>query len=121
MFAVRLSLNVEPLSKRYTIAMQPMHGQAPSPHPLDQLSFFRPHGVGIDGRGGKLRVAENILQGIERDAGADGLDAVAVAQSLGTGVSAVGDSGRRHDVLHDIPALGAAPVPEQMAAPSVGA
>ena len=74
------------------------------PYILRAMSFFLGAcGIGIDGGGGELGVAEPFLDEVARDAGGDGGHAEAVAQSLGRGLRAI-EAGGLHDGVHGAPA-----------------
>jgi len=56
------------------------------PHFFDKLPLLRSHRIGIDGCRRKLRMAQQLLERIERNAGDDGLDAVSMTQSFRGGM-----------------------------------
>ena len=64
------------------------------PHPASNIRFLSPDGIGIDGGGGELGVAEPFLHQVERDAGRDGGDAEAMAQPLGRVLSGLAPTQR---------------------------
>src|ERR1700722_18236938 len=82
-----------------------------SPHPARDILFLGADGIGIDGGGGELGVAEPFLHQVERDAGGDGGHAETVAQPLGRGLWAI-EVGRRHDGVHGAPTGHARPGPQ---------
>src|SRR5947209_19477405 len=57
-----------------------------SPHPLDELAFLGAHGIRVYRGGRELRVAEQLLQRVERHTGRDRFDAEAVTQPFGRGM-----------------------------------
>ena len=78
-----------------------------SPHPGGDALFLGPEGVGIDRRHLQGGMAHPFRQHVEWHACADGMDAVAVPQSLGRTMRPGHELGRVHDG-RDVPPGGVA-------------
>ena len=81
------------------------------PHFPCDILLLGADGIGIDGGGGELGVAEPFLHHVEGDAAGDGGDAEGMAQALGGGGRA-GQAGGDHDRVHGPPAGHARPGPQ---------
>ena len=101
----------------FSHAVQPLlttFSKASRPQPRGNNAFFLAHRVGIDGRGGKLRMAEPALHEVEGNAPFDTGHTEAVPQALGAGLRAC-DSRRLHHF--DDPRVGRSQAPPPQARP----
>lgn len=80
-------------------------------HPRCNRLFLGTDGIGIDGRGEELGVAQPFLHHVEWYAGIEGLHAEAMAQALRRGLRTL-QAGICHDDLHMPPRSRALPRPE---------
>lgn len=81
------------------------------PHFPCDILLLGADGIGVDGGGGKLGVAEPFLHHVEGDAAGDGGDTEGMAQALG-GRGRAGQAGGGHDRMHRPPTGHAGPGPQ---------
>src|SRR4051812_29298641 len=86
---------------------------APLPHAGCDALLLLAYGVRVNRGGGELGVSQPLLQHVEGNTPADGLDAEAVPQAFGAGVGTIGDARRRDDRLYAPVGRHPAPRPQQ--------